>query len=490
MTPCPTPHLAPSSKVELSIFQAAAEVPERLALIDRGVEVNFRELAERVRGRIDHLRQIGVDGSTPSVAMVGEVTEQALVLLYALIELAVPVVMIHPSTSKPEVRKWLADTGVETVLDPDTVLDPETVVDPVTSVPAGRLPEPLHDAERALAIVRTSGSSGRPKGVVLSRRAFLAAAAASAENLGWHDDDRWLLSLPIAHVGGLSIVTRCLVARRPVVLRPLDRFDARGVVDIVERDRVTLLSLVPTMLRRLLDLDEQLPGHLRAILLGGAGAPRELLRRGADRGWPILTTYGLTEACSQVATQRYGTVNRGGRGCEPVAGMEVRIRDDIVEVRGPSLMTGYLPAVYPPPFDAKGWFTTGDLGRLDDQGRLQILGRRDDVIVTGGENVHPREAEEVLTEHPAIDGACIFAIPDPEWGQAVAAALVAAQPPEDRDLRAFLRQRLASFQCPRQIAYVTALESTPTGKLDRRATARLAVSKLRPMAVVDNTPQS
>ncbi|MEM7584094.1 MAG: class I adenylate-forming enzyme family protein [Acidobacteriota bacterium] len=470
-----------------SVLAAAGEVPERPALIDHGVEVSFGRLAERVRGRMEILRRLGLAGSKAPVAMVGEATCAALELLYALIELEVPVAMVHPRLAERDLARWLADTGAASVLDPamvdPVVLDP-AALNPEDSAPAAGPPwrqEPKQgDDEQPLAIVRTSGSSGRPKGVVLSRRAFLAAAEASAENLGWRDDDRWLLSLPIAHVGGLSIVTRCLAARRAVVVRTLERFDAARVADLVTRDRVTLLSLVPTMLGRLLELEDyRLPSHVRAILLGGAGAPPQLLRRAAEREWPVLTTYGLTEACSQVATQRYGTVNPGGRGCEPVAGMEVRIREGVVEIRGGNLMSGYLPAGDPSPFDADGWFTTGDLGRLDDQGRLHILGRRDEVIVSGGENVHPREVEEALVEHPAIEAACVFGVADPRWGEAVAAAVIASQPVDDIELVDFLRPRLAGFQRPRRIAWVETLVHLPSGKPDRRTTARQVSERLR-----------
>ncbi len=468
--------------MRLSILRAAAEEPDRTALIAGGRASTFAELAAEVRGAIGWLQRRGVDASTPRAALVGASTRETLVLVYALAEYGVPMVLVHPRSTAADRRRFLAETGTGIVLDPaDLELAPG-------GDGGGFVPLAL-DGETPLAVVQTSGTGGRPKGVVLSRRAFAAAAAASAENLGWRDDDRWLLSLPVAHVGGLSIVTRCLAARRTVVAEPLPRFDPAAAARLVERRRITLLSLVPTMLRRLLDLEGwRPPERLRAILVGGAAVPPALLDRAADRGWPVLVTYGLTEACSQVATQRYGTVPRGGRGAEPVAGMEVRIRGGVIELRGPSLLSGYLPPPAEPFLTADGWFRTGDLGELERSGasaagRLHVLGRADEVIVTGGENVHPLEVEQALEEHPAILAACVFGVDDPEWGQVVAAALVAARRLGDRELRSFLAARLAPHQRPRRVARLDELPRTALGKPDRARAARLAGPRLRRLSV-------
>ncbi len=247
----------------------------------------------------------------------------------------------------------------------------------------------------------------------------------------------------------------------------------------LERWRITLLSLVPTMLRRLLDLgDWSPPARLRAILLGGAAASPELLAEAADRGWPVLTTYGLTEACSQVATQRYGTVQRGEPGCgELLPGVEARIRGGVLELRGPTLMSGYLPSETG--LDAEGWLRTGDRARFDDNGRLFILGRCDELILTGGENVDPREVEQVLEQHPRVAAACVVGVADREWGEAVAAAVVAVsgdEPPAPEELRRVVRARLAAYKCPRRWCFPEVLPTTATGKVDRRMVAELVVT--------------
>ncbi len=465
--------------MKLSVLRAAEESPGRTAWVTEGREVTFAELASRVRSAIGWLLLRGVEPSAnpPPVALLGESSAAGLTLLYALIEMKIPIAMVHPRSSAAERSAWLAEVGAGELIEP-AALD-------LTSPPVRLSRVVPGDEERPLAIVRTSGSAGRPKGVVLSRRAFLAATRASAANLGWRDDDRWLLSLPIAHIGGLSIVTRCLAARRTVVLRSLPRFSAEAVVEILAVDRVTLLSLVPTTLKRLLDLPGyRLPSSVRVVLVGGAAVPAGLRQRAVERGWPVLTTYGLTEACSQVATQRWGDLEGDSSGAKLVPGMELRIRNGVIEIRGPNLMTGYLTVGEESPFDPAGWFATGDCGCLDSAGRLHVVGRRDDVIVSGGENVHPREVEEVLLSHPAIVEACVFGVPDEEWGQAVAAALVAVVPPADSHLASHLDSGLAGYRRPKQIAFLSELPRGATGKVDRRQTARLAKPRLRAFGAV------
>jgi o-succinylbenzoate---CoA ligase len=458
----------------LSVFAAAAEEPARAALVVRGRTLNYAGLADRTRAAVGWLRRRRLEGA-PRVAVDATNTPQALEMVHALMALGVPSLLLHPRLTGPERSAILEEAGWPAVADPGWPGDPD-------ARPGGRDPDPPPDDERPLAIVHTSGTTGRPRGVVLSRRAFAAAAEASALNLGWHEDDRWLLRLPLAHVGGLSVVTRCLLARRTVVLA--SDAEPAELPGILERERVTLMSLVPTLLARLLDLapPRRLPPQLRAILVGGAAASPALLERAADRGWPVLTTYGLTEACSQVTTQPLGTVNRGQLGAgRPLPGTQVSIdQDGQILVRGPTLMSGYLTrhGLEDPVLD-DGWLPTGDQGRLDDEGNLHLAGRRADRIVTGGENVDPVDVEQALERVPGIHQACVFGTPDPEWGEVVCAALV-ADPTLDLDrLRSELAGSLAPFKRPRRVAFVDALPTASSGKVDRASTARLAEGRLR-----------
>lgn len=326
----------------------------------------------------------------------------------------------------------------------------------------------------ALAILFTSGTAGRPLGVELSRAAFLASASASAERLGWREEDRWLCALPLAHVGGLSILTRCLIARRTIVLA--ERFDADAVADLIEREHVTLASLVPTMLTRLLDTgtrgrpDSRL-GSLRAVLIGGAAAPEALWEEAIGRGMPVLETWGMTETCSQVAT----ALPAGDpRAPVPLQGWQVRSRDGHLEVRGEALFSRYLNGTgRERPVDADGWFRTGDLGRVNADSSVTVLGRADEMILSGGENVEPAEVERFLESLPGVGRAVVLGIPDPEWGESVAAALERGpgtrEGPSvsDPELDASIRQGLTPWQRPRTIVWLDRFPETISGKVDR-----------------------
>jgi O-succinylbenzoic acid--CoA ligase len=486
----------------LSVLDAAAEAPDQVALILGDQEATFGELGERVAGRMLWLADRGIPtGDARPVAMVGSSDTDTLELLYALIEVGQPVALVHPRLTSAERRAVVALAEPVLSVEKAPPLDgdaPSALASVARGSAPGQTavdthgaatPGALHvDPERPLAILFTSGTTGAPKGIVLSRRAFAASAVASEQNLGWRPDDRWLLGLPIAHVGGLSILTRCLMARRPVVV-PSEvqlgaRLDVEALIRAIDSTHTTIVSLVPTQLEWLLARQPTWspPPHLRAVLLGGAAARPALLERAADRGVPVLTTYGLTEACSQVTTEPVGTILRGEAGVGfPMPGVEVRLVEGAIQVRGPTLLSGYCPPLAAAATDADGWFHTDDLGRFDAEGRLHILGRRSDVIITGGENVFPAEVEAVLERCPRIAAACVFGVADDTWGELVAVALVPSTegPPSDDVLEAFQRDHLAQHRRPRLVAIVTELGATPAGKLDRKSTRERALPLLR-----------
>ena len=421
-----------------SIDAAARQAPAAIGLrTDEGV-FNFAQLAQLTGQRL-RAADLRAPVAAPFV-LDGTSSLDTVVTLYALLEQRRPALLLHPKLSGAERQAALR------------------AVDPGKRLPAD-----------AAVVVFTSGTSGAPRAAVLTRAALFASAAASAANLGWRDDDCWLLAMPIARVGGLSILTRCLAARGAVALAP--GFDAARLPRRIEQHRVTLASLVPTMLARVLDAnpDWTPPAYLRAVLIGGAAAPAGLLARAAQRRLPIVITYGCTETCSQVVATPYEfrfEAARCGAG-RPLPGAQVRVIDSHIQVKGPMRMAGYAGE---PPLDPEAWLDTGDLGELDAAGFLHVTGRAGEAIVTGGENVHPAEVEQVLESFPGIDAAGVFGVADPTWGQVVAAALVTRGGPiDERELLAFLAARLSPHKLPRQICLVTALPQTSAGKLDRAA---------------------
>jgi len=305
-------------------------------------------------------------------------------------------------------------------------------------------------------VLFTSGSTGVARGVVLSRTAIEAAAHASWEALGRRDGDRWLCPLPLAHAGGMSIVVRCRVAGIPCVLGEHD-------------EDATLMSVVPAQLAALVASP---PKQLRAVLLGGAAAPREVVNAAIARGVPVLETYGLTETFGQIATARvpggplvplHGVTITGGTREAPA-----RLR-----VRGPMLATRYLDGEPIAPE-----LVTADLGFVDDGG-VHVVGRADDVIISGGENVHPAQVESLIAATAGVREAVVFGVADERWGQVIA-VVIAVDAEFDRE-RALLQwhRRLAPHMRPRRLAIVAgALARLPSGKLDRRGIARLATSPI------------
>ncbi len=293
-------------------------------------------------------------------------------------------------------------------------------------------------------VMATSGSTGEPKGVVLTHDAIAASARATSDRLGVDPAaDRWLACLPLAHVGGLSVVTRALVTGTGLTLH--DGFDATSVEHEARSGGVTLVALVATALRR---ID---PTIFRTIVLGGSRPPADVI------GASVVTTYGMTETGSGVV---YDGV--------PLDGVDVRIVDGEVQVRGPMLLRCYRDGRDPK--TPGGWLPTGDAATFERDGRLSVSGRRADMIITGGENVWPDAVEEVLFGHPDVADVAVAGRPDPEWGQRVEAWVVPVDrslPPTLSSLRAFVTEQLPSYAAPAHLTLVDALPRTALGKIAR-----------------------
>jgi O-succinylbenzoic acid--CoA ligase len=337
-------------------------------------------------------------------------------------------------------------------------------------------------------VLFTSGTSGRSKGACLSWGNFEASAAGALERLGPAVGRRWLSCMPLFHVGGLSILVRSVLYGGPV--RLLSRFEVADVSDALDSGDIAGVSLVPTMLSRLLEHrgTRPAPAGLEVLLLGGAAAAPALLTRAAGLGYPVFSTYGLTEATSQVATARpRAAVTAAPPPMLPLQGTELRVvsgdRDAAIGepgeilVRGPTVMVGYLGNEEATAHAIRnGWLHTGDVGSLDAEGGLHVLDRRDDLIVSGGENVYPAEVEAVLLEHASVAEAGVASLPDADLGARVVAWIV----PRDgvaadaAALAEFCRDRLAGYKRPREFRFVDSLPRTAAGKLQRRRLASLA----------------
>jgi O-succinylbenzoic acid--CoA ligase len=421
--------------------------PESVALIGAERVWTYRDLDRAVDGRVDALMASGRARGQVVPSMV-DANADFVIELLALWRLGATPAPLNAKLTEPE--REAARAALE-------------------HAPAG-----------AQAILWTSGTAGRPRGVVLSFAALRASAHASAERLGLRADDVWLASLSPAHVGGLALITRALLLGSSLVA--VGPFEAARTWGLMRGGGhlpgvavpVTHASLVPTQLLRLLDLSagEPPPASLRCVLVGGAGTPRDLLARALAGGWPVALTYGLTEATSQVATASpEQTRLKPGSVGRPLAGVAVRLGEgDEILVRGQTMAAGYVGPGVGSLVDAEGWHHTGDMGRIDPDGDLWVIGRRADRIISGGVTIDAVEVEEALRSHPAVADACVVGIADAEWGERVAAWIEpAGEAPDPRALDAYLRARLAAPKLPRRYHVEPNLPRNVNGKLDRGA---------------------
>ncbi|HEX7100198.1 MAG TPA: AMP-binding protein [Acidimicrobiia bacterium] len=317
--------------------------------------------------------------------------------------------------------------------------------------------------QAAATILFTSGTTGPAKAVRLTAGNWEAAARASAAHLNHTPDDVWLAAMPLHHVGGLSILYRSAFVGAAV--RWLPRFEVTAVAEAMRGD-VTIVSVVPTMLRRLLDHDDGLYRDLKAVLVGGGPIPPGLLEEAHSRGIPALPTYGMTETCAQVATLRPGS--RPRYAAHPLPGIDVRVVGERIHLRGAQISPGYVGEADRSPED---WFVTPDRGVLDEDGALRLLGRVDRVVVTGGENVDPGRVESILASHPGVEAAALVGVPDPEWGERLVGVYVGAAEPAS--LRAWAAERLAPYEVPRDLRRVEEMPLAGGGKPDLDAVRAL-----------------
>ncbi|MCS7172893.1 MAG: o-succinylbenzoate--CoA ligase [Armatimonadetes bacterium] len=459
--------------------------PGRTALLCGSAALSFGELDERVNRVARRLGGLGV-GTQDRVALLSPNGLPFAVLAFALTRLNAVLVPLHPRLTAPELWERLRDARPRLLLahpaftdllrgsgwDPVVFLDPDHP-DLLPGIPADApWPSRRISLQAVQGILYTSGTSGRPKGVLLTYGNHYWNAVGFAQRLGVAEHDTWLAVMPLCHIGGLAILWRAALFGATVVIH--EAFDAGAVCAELERGRVTLLSLVPTMLRRVLREwgHRPFPG-VRAVLLGGGPIPQDLVAECAEAGIPVAPTYGLTEAASQVTTLHPSEVARKPGSCgRPLPVVEVRVEEGEVLVRGPTVMAGYWDRPEETAAGLReGWLCTGDMGYLDEEGYLYVLDRREDRIVTGGENVSSAEVEAVLRTHPAVRDAGVVGIPDPEWGQRVVAVVELAPgvAATEEELRAYCARFLAPYKVPKRIGFMRELPRTGPEKVNRAA---------------------
>lgn len=489
----------PFSTLGDALRRAARLAPDAPALVGDAGTLGWGALAAAVDRVAARLRAIAADDATPGADGDGQGARRAaprphaialrpdrddVIVLLAHAVAGIPLLPLHPALPEADAARLAASAGARR-LGPAQCLEAPPSATPAAAAAA---------SDDDLFLVPTSGSSGEPKVARLSHRAVLAAAAALTERLPFGAADRWILTLPLSHVGGLSVITRCVCAPRPIVLVP--KFSVDAVWTAMARDGGTRLSAVPAIADRLLHAD---PGgrlaRLSLMMLGGQAAPLALRRALAEAGVPAVASYGLTESCAAAACESAADAGRLLPGSGPaLRGVAITIAGDDgtalpagspgrILLAGPALLAGYAGRPELAVSNAAGRLDTGDLGWLDATGRLHVQGRRAEVIVTGGEKVVPGVVEAALREHPGVRDAVVFGRSDARWGQVVCAAVEGgAGMAVDATLPALLATLLPPWARPRELAVLDALPRLNTGKVDRRGTPALALAQLRPLA--------
>ena len=415
------------TKMKCPLRIAAERWPDSMALVAPDISFNFQQYEQCVVSAVAGLREINLEQGE-RVAVISENRREYVVLLWALWRLGVTACLISPRYPSETVLSILRNTGCSIVVGQSNmimgerpssihVIDFDTVVclsDKTDNICA--YDEPINLARDA-TIVFTSGTSAEPKAALHVYGNHYYNALGSNMNITIEQDDRWLLSLPLYHVGGLGILFRMILGGGVVVVP--DR--GESVNNAIEKHEITHLSLVPTQFQRMLDepLSRKAQDRLKAVLVGGSGIPSFLISRGHERGLPLFTTYGLTEMASQVTT----TTPDSSIACRYTSGKPLEYREVSIDshgeilVRGETLFMGYIEGdSIELPLDAEGWFHTGDMGTLDETGNLTVWGRKDNMFISGGENIHPEEIEHALCLLPDISDAVVVPRDDDQFG--------------------------------------------------------------------------
>lgn len=482
-------------KSRLHSFEFAGAETPRVFLTSKQGMYTYSDL-RRFCGFFSDITRAGDDENRPLVGFLAESCDELVFAIAACWQLGIPFVPINPSVTDAELEEYLQQLKPD-LLFTDTAnrhrisgsaciaMDENFLLNAFThDVRNFELPDPEQfEDDDIFGYFFTSGTTSKPKTVPLKRRQMKVAAEASSHNFRPEQDKYWLLCLPLNHIGGISIILRTLLYGSAIYR--MGHFNELMIKEFLgENSRFQAASLVPTMLKRLLD-DPLFKTHreFKSILLGGGPVTGLLLKKSAERGIPVVSSYGMTETCAQIMANpllapsgMYTPLKSVGKPFPPNR-MEIRNEDrqalgknqsGQIWLKGPQVFDGYLNEEdNEGKFDQEGWFNTGDYGHMNGFGHIFIESRRTDLIISGGENINPGEIEVELLRIQTIKEAAVIGVPDEEWGQKVAAIITLknGKSPELDDIRQQLGDRLSSYKLPRELRIVDKLPKTPTGKI-------------------------
>ena len=483
-SPAPSSPPPPDTLPQL-LQQRALCAPDAACLQFEGTATSYRQLQAQVQAAASRLWHQGGVRPGDRVAWLGQNHPGQLVLLFALARLGAMLLPLNFRLAPAEWDTQLRDCGPVRLLHDAAWAEPALALarrHAIAADPVERLTQdgpaeeaPLHaKAQAPVLLVYTSGTTSRPKAAVHRQANLLANMAIAAGVQQLQPGDRVLTVLPMFHVGGLCIQTLpALWAGAQVLLHA--RFDAAATLAAIARQRPTLTLQVPATMQALVEHPDW-PGtdlgSLRAMWAGSSLLPDALVAAIHARGVPVCNVYGATETGPfSIALPPESARDHVGSCGWPAPGVEVRLEAGELWLRGPNVVAQYWPDQ--PAVDAQGWLRTGDLAERAADGSWRIVGRAKDLIISGGENIHPAELESALADHPALLECAAFGVPDPQWGEAVALAYVvrAGHAVDEAGLREHLAARLARYKLPRRWLRLEALPRTALGKVQRQALA-------------------
>ncbi|MDD1406854.1 o-succinylbenzoate--CoA ligase [Limosilactobacillus reuteri] len=457
------------------LLKQAATQPNQIAIDDGNERLSFAELKKQVEvlvGKIDHLNP----GSRVGILATNTLMSYKLAL--AIMCSGRTIVWLNWRLAGEELERQIKDSGLQLCL-VENSLWRSGMTDPfksysaflITSADPGEL-IPVFKSNWVASIMYTSGTTGKPKGVLQTFGNHFYSAVSSALNLGLSSADKWLCVAPIFHISGFSIIMRGLIYG--ITVRLVEKFRAEELERILANETVTIMSVVPFMLKKLIQQQNKTNTHynsaFRCMLLGGGTIDRETLEACLQRSIPVVQCYGMTETCSQIVALRSAdALLKLGSVGQPLFSTQLKLsKDGEILLKTPALTPGYLNL--PDKLPSKmidGWYRTGDIGHLDKEGYLYIDGRADEMLISGGENIFPQEVEQVYQRYPQINEVAVVGQNDSVWGQVPVAFVVSDRRLSPTKLINYGYEHLARYKVPQHYIFVSELPKNASGKIRR-----------------------
>ena len=457
------------------LLKQAATQPNQIAIDDGNERLSFAELKKQVEvlvGKINHLNP----GSR--VGLLATNTLMSYKLALAIMCSGRTIVWLNWRLAGEELERQIKDSGLQLCL-VENSLWRSGMTDPfksysaflITSADPGEL-IPVFKSNWVASIMYTSGTTGKPKGVLQTFGNHFYSAVSSALNLGLSSADKWLCVAPIFHISGFSIIMRGLIYGMTV--RLVEKFRAEEIERILANETVTIMSVVPFMLKKLIQQQNKTNTHynsaFRCMLLGGGTIDRETLEACLQRSIPVVQCYGMTETCSQIVALRSAdALLKLGSVGQPLFSTQLKLsKDGEILLKTPALTPGYLNL--PDKLPSKmidGWYRTGDIGHLDKEGYLYIDGRADEMLISGGENIFPQEVEQIYQRYPQINEVAVVGQNDSVWGQVPVAFVVSDRRLSPTKLMNYGYEHLARYKVPQHYIFVSELPKNASGKIRR-----------------------